>query len=120
MSWIRVLAKDDLPPGTRRAMTIYGEHILLINQDGKIHAVGNRCPHLRAEMRNGEVTEDGRIVCPRHHSVFDLETGVVKEWVPWPPVVGLALSAISRENALPVYPTKVEREGIWVDTEESE
>jgi nitrite reductase/ring-hydroxylating ferredoxin subunit len=120
MTWIRVLAKGDLPPGTRREMTISGRQILLINQDGKVHAVGNRCTHLQAKMENGEVTDDGTIVCPRHHSVFDLESGAVQEWVPWPPVVGRALGAISQENALPVYRTKVEHESIWVDIEEPE
>jgi nitrite reductase/ring-hydroxylating ferredoxin subunit len=40
--------------------------------------------------------------------------------VPWPPVVGRALSAISQENALPVFPTKVEDGSIWVAVEETE
>ncbi|MGD8996619.1 MAG: nitrite reductase (NAD(P)H) small subunit, partial [Anaerolineae bacterium] len=61
----------------------------------------------------------GLIVCPRHHSVFDLETGAVQEWAPWPPVVGRALGAIYQENTLPVYPTKVENGRIWVGIEES-
>jgi nitrite reductase/ring-hydroxylating ferredoxin subunit len=71
-------------------------------------------------MENGEATEDGRIVCPRHHSAFDLETGAVQEWVPWPPVVGRALGAISQEKALPIYSTKIDNEDIWVGIEEAE
>jgi nitrite reductase/ring-hydroxylating ferredoxin subunit len=93
--------------------------VLLINREGEIHAVGNRCPHMQAKLINGEVTEEGVIVCPRHHSVFDLETGAVQEWVPWPPVVGRALAAISQENALAVFPTKIENGSIWVRIEES-
>ena len=53
-------------------------------------------------------------------SVFDLETGAVQEWVPWPPVAGRALAAIARENGLPVYPTKVENGSIWVGIEDYE
>lgn len=74
---------------------------------------------MRAKMEKGEVTDEGGIVCPRHHSVFDLETGAVEEWVTWPPIVGRALGAISQENALPVFPTKVEDGNIWVGVEET-
>lgn len=81
--------------------------------------MGSRCPHMGANMQNGEVTAEGAIVCPRHHSVFDLTTGAVEDWVPWPPVVGRALGAVSQERALPVYPTKVEEGSIWVAIEDS-
>jgi nitrite reductase/ring-hydroxylating ferredoxin subunit len=120
MNWIEVLSNADLPPGTRRVSNVAGRQVLLINREGEIHAVGSRCPHMQARLVNGEVTEDGVIVCPRHHSVFELETGAVQEWAPWPPVVGRALGAIYQENALPVYPTKVENGSIWVGIEDSE
>jgi len=44
----------------------------------------------------------------------------VQEWVPWPPVVGRALGAISQESALPVYSTKAEGGSIWVGMEDRE
>jgi nitrite reductase/ring-hydroxylating ferredoxin subunit len=118
MHWTSVLSEADLPDGARRVVTVAGREILLINQAGKIQAVGNRCPHMKAKMQKGELTADGAIVCPRHHSVFDLESGTVREWVPWPPVVGRALGAIAQENALPVYATKVEDGSIWLGMEE--
>ncbi|MGD8243619.1 MAG: Rieske (2Fe-2S) protein [Anaerolineae bacterium] len=118
MRWIEVLSNDGLPPGTRRVLDVAGREVLLINREGEIHAIGSRCPHLRAKLENGELTDDGAIVCPRHHSVFDLENGSVREWVPWPPVVGRALGAISQENALSVYPTRVDEGSIWVGIEE--
>lgn len=120
MNWNNVLSEADLPDGARRVLTIADQQVLLINHQGHIHAVGNRCPHMGAKMEKGDVTEDGAIVCPRHRSVFDLEDGTVREWVPWPPVVGRALGAVSQENALPVYPTKVEDGSIWVAEEPHE
>jgi nitrite reductase/ring-hydroxylating ferredoxin subunit len=99
---------------------VAGQEVLLINREGEIHAVGNRCPHMQARLENGEVTKDGFIVCPRHHSIFDLGTGAVRDWVPWPPVVGRALAAISQENTLPVYPTKIENGNIWVGIDDAE
>ncbi len=119
MNWTNVLPEAELPKGARRVVTVAGQDVLLINHQGEIHAVDNRCPHLQAKMEKGEVTDDGAIVCPRHHSVFDLATGAVREWVTWPPVVGRALGAISQENALPVYPTKIDEGAIWVGLEES-
>lgn len=120
MNWNDVLSKTDLPDGSRRVVTVAGREVLLINHGDEIRAVGNRCTHMQARMEKGDVTEDGVIVCPRHHSAFDLGTGAVQAWVPWPPVVGRALGAISQENALPTYRTKVENGRIWVAIEGSE
>jgi nitrite reductase/ring-hydroxylating ferredoxin subunit len=120
MNWTDVLSEADLPQGARRLVTVAGKEILLVNHQDRIHAVGARCPHQQAKMEKGELTEDGAIVCPRHHSVFALDTGQVQEWVTWPPVVGRALGAISQQNALPVYPTKVEEGSIWVGLEEAQ
>jgi nitrite reductase/ring-hydroxylating ferredoxin subunit len=120
MNWIRVLAQADLPEAARQVVTVAETEILLINHGGRVYAVGSRCPHLRARLEKGEVTDEGTIVCPRHHSEFDLETGAVQAWVPWPPVVGRALGAITQEHRLPVLPTKVEDGSIWVATENRE
>ena len=117
MQWNEVLSEVDLPEGARRVVHVGGREILLINHAGEIYAVSNRCTHMKAKMEKGAVTEGGAIVCPRHHSVFHLETGSVQEWVPWPPVVGRALGAISQENALPTYSTKVDEGSIWVSIE---
>jgi nitrite reductase/ring-hydroxylating ferredoxin subunit len=117
MNWWKALPQDELPEGERRVVKIGGQDILLLHHAGQIHAVANACPHMRLSLREGEVTEDGAIVCPWHHSAFDLRTGDVEEWSPWPPGVGRLLGAISREKRLPVFPTKVEEGSIWVALE---
>jgi nitrite reductase/ring-hydroxylating ferredoxin subunit len=117
MDWIKVLAQDELPEGARQVVKVAGRDVLLVNHKGQIYAVDNRCPHMGAPLVQGKVTEDGALVCRRHHSAFDLRTGNVKDWAPWPPAVGRVLGAISREKALPVFPTKVEEGSIWVSPE---
>ena len=114
MNWHSALPENDLPRGTKTVATVGGTEVLLVNHEGNIYAVSSRCPHLQARLIRGEITEDGAIVCPRHHSAFDMKTGAVREWVPWPPVVGRALGALSPEHVLPVYPTKVENGSIWI------
>jgi len=118
MNWTEVLSQDELPEGGRRVVEVGGRKILVLHHGSQIYALDNTCPHMGTALDGGKVTEDGAIVCPRHHSAFDLRTGEIKEWAPWPPAVGRVLGAISREKPLPVFPTRIEEGGIWVGLEE--
>jgi nitrite reductase/ring-hydroxylating ferredoxin subunit len=118
MNWVKALLQDELPEGERRAVKIGERSILLIHEQGHVYAMASACPHMRLPLKGGKLTENGAIVCPWHHSAFDLRSGDVKEWSPWPPGVGRMLGAISREKALPVFPTKVEDGSVWVSLEE--
>ncbi|AKG24160.1 Rieske (2Fe-2S) protein [Calothrix sp. 336/3] len=115
MTWTKVLAADALTPGGREVVKVGDRKILVLNHQGQLYAVDNSCPHMKLPMKKGKITEDGAIACPFHRSVFDLRTGEVKNWTPFPPVVGKALGMISPEKALPVFPTRVEEGSIWVD-----
>jgi nitrite reductase/ring-hydroxylating ferredoxin subunit len=113
MEWVEAIAQGELPEGSREVVQL-GEHsILLIHQEGRIYALASACPHMHGPLKEGKVS-NGTIVCPRHHSAFDLSTGDVKAWSPWPPAVGKVLGRVSRQKALPVFPTKVESGRIWV------
>ncbi len=117
MNWIEALREGELPEGERKVVKI-GEHaVLLIHHEGRIYATASACPHMRLPLKGAKV-EDGTIVCPWHHSAFDLRTGDVKDWSPWPPAVGRLLGALSREKALSVFPVKVEEGSIWIGFEE--
>jgi nitrite reductase/ring-hydroxylating ferredoxin subunit len=45
------------------------------NPADDIAAVSRRCRHLRADLAGGTLDEDGCLVCPWHHSAYDLRTG---------------------------------------------
>ena len=115
MTWTTALAVDDLAPGTRQVVKLADRSLLLLNELGTIHAIDSICPHLKLSLKKGKVTPEGSLVCPWHRSEFDLETGSVKKWCPFPPVVGSMLGKISSENNLGVYPTKIENGQISVD-----
>jgi len=119
VEWIEVLPDDELPDAQRRVVHVEGQPILLLRHQGQIYAVDNVCPHMGATLENGELTEDATIVCPRHHSAFDLRTGEVKAWAPWPPGVGRLLGYVAKEKTLRVHPTRVEDGSIWVGVEKS-
>jgi len=115
MAWEKAVSVEELPEDSRKVVQIGGTKILLLNNKGDIHAVDNRCPHLKLKMTKGKVTADGSIVCPWHRSAFKLSTGEATEWTPWPPVVGKAMAAVSGPKDLPTYPTKVESGSIFVE-----
>ena len=115
MAWTKVLAAAELPPGGRQVVQVEGHKVLLLNQNGQIHAVDNTCPHLKLSMKKGKVTEEGTIVCPWHRSAFDLCTGEAKEWTPWPPGVGKVMGMLSTTKNLPVFATRLEDGNIWVE-----
>ena len=117
MNWVQALAQDELPEGERRVVRIEERSILLIHHQGRLYALDSACPHMRLPLKGAKIEGD-TLTCPWHHSAFDLRTGDVKQWSPWPPAVGRMLGALSREKALPLYPTKVEAGNIWVGIED--
>ncbi|MBD2456464.1 Rieske (2Fe-2S) protein [Nostoc sp. FACHB-87] len=118
MGWTKVLAANALAPGAREVVNVGKRKILLLNHENKLYAVENTCPHLKLPLKNGKI-EDGAIVCPFHRSAFDLGTGEVNNWCPWPPGVGKVLSLVSQQKTLPVFPIRVEEGSILIDVPES-
>lgn len=115
MGWTKVLSEAELPAGARQVVDIGEQKVLLLNHEGKLYAVSNRCPHMGLPMKKGKITDDGALVCPFHRSAFDLCTGEAKTWTPFPPVVGQLMGMIKAETALPVFATRTEDGSIWVE-----
>jgi nitrite reductase/ring-hydroxylating ferredoxin subunit len=115
MAWTKVISADELAPGARQVVKVEEQSLLVLNEAGKIYAINSICPHLKLPLKKGKITAEGSIVCPWHRSAFDLETGNVKSWCPWPPVVGNLLGKVSQEKTLAVFPTRVENGQIMVD-----
>jgi nitrite reductase/ring-hydroxylating ferredoxin subunit len=84
------LPQDELPPGTCTIVTVGRREVAVLNDDGRLYAVFNRCPHQQAPLARGRVTRmpvagavgelrfdpDAKVVrCPWHHYEFDLDTG---------------------------------------------
>lgn len=74
---IEALPLEELPDGSMRlipadALTTIG----LYHCQGKLHAIEDRCTHDDGPLCEGEWDQDlCRVICPRHGSAFDLETG---------------------------------------------
>ena len=81
---------DDIPPGSRKVITVEGREIGVFNVNGEYFAVLNRCPHQGGPLCNGrqtgflvaptpgdyQLTRPGEVIrCPWHGWEFDLRTG---------------------------------------------
>jgi nitrite reductase/ring-hydroxylating ferredoxin subunit len=67
----RVSSVDDLPPGRVVGVGRYA----VGNRNGEYFAVTRRCRHLGADLAGGKIDENGCLVCPWHHSAYDVRTG---------------------------------------------
>ncbi|TAF08032.1 MAG: Rieske (2Fe-2S) protein [Nostocales cyanobacterium] len=117
MAWTKILEANALSPGAREVVKVGNRNILVLNHENQLYAVENTCPHLKLPMKSGKI-EDGAIVCSFHRSAFDLSTGEVKAWCPWPPGVGKLMSMVSQPKTLPVFPLRVEDGNILIDLPE--
>jgi len=55
------------------------ERALLIRQDGKLHALSNKCTHYGAPLVKG-CLGNGRIRCPWHGACFNIKTGDIEDF----------------------------------------
>lgn len=114
MSFVFAVKLSDLKKNNRITTTIDNNKILLIWGNDKVHAVQAQCPHLKLPLTKAKLTDKNEIVCPFHHSSFDLCTGDVKCWSPWPPVLGNLLAKISQPKSLKIYQTEIQEDNIML------
>ncbi len=77
MAEIEVAPVDELPPGTMRLVPAGPITVGVYNCAGTFHAIEDRCSHDDGPLCEGEwEPELCMVVCPRHGSRFDLETGI--------------------------------------------
>jgi nitrite reductase/ring-hydroxylating ferredoxin subunit len=106
----RVGAAADLGPGSVTGAGGWA----VVNVDGKRYAVSRHCRHLRADLADGTIDEDGCLVCPWHHSAYDVTTGrmVVGPQGAFAKVPGLGAFFKALTRVVPLGQAQVlEREG---------
>mgnify|MGYP005753404573 CR=1 FL=1 len=74
MAFHRLVRLDQLHDGFRALYRIGREEILLIQHQGQVYLLDNRCPHQGFPLDRGTVNGE-RLVCPRHGFAFHLERG---------------------------------------------
>ncbi|NKB72438.1 MAG: Rieske 2Fe-2S domain-containing protein [Candidatus Latescibacteria bacterium] len=74
MSAIRVSTLDELKEKGQIVTTKGPVPIVVFYDQGQVHAVDNRCPHMGFPLHRGTV-QDGILTCHWHHARFDLHSG---------------------------------------------
>ena len=76
MADVRVCSVGDIRPGRAARFDIAGHSLCVVNAEDRWYAIGDRCSHGHHSLSQGDVWEDDcEIECPKHGSVFSLETG---------------------------------------------
>lgn len=84
------------------------------NAGGDLFAVTRRCRHLRADLAEGSIADDGCLECPWHGAKYDVETGQMTRGPQgiFAKIPGLGLSFRLLTRVLPLGRGKVsERDG---------
>ncbi|MFQ5879576.1 MAG: Rieske (2Fe-2S) protein [Dehalococcoidia bacterium] len=110
----RVCGSAEVLEGGLKEVQLGAQELCLARVEGKLYAVDNRCPHLKARLSNGSLA--GTVLtCPWHGSRFDLRDGLVVEWTPaLPGVVRPIARLIRRPKGLRTYEVREEGEDVAV------
>jgi 3-phenylpropionate/trans-cinnamate dioxygenase ferredoxin component len=98
---VEVAPLEELPPGTMRLVEVGTLAIGVYNCAGRFHAIEDRCSHDDGPLCEGEWEPEAcAVICPRHGSRFDLESGIP-----------MSLPAFA---AVAIYPVSVRADGVVV------
>jgi nitrite reductase [NAD(P)H] small subunit len=90
----RIAHISEIPEGEGRTVEVAGLHLAVFNTRHGVFATQPDCPHRQGPLADG-LTGTGRITCPLHDWVFDLETG----------------AGINTECRIATYPVAVGEDG---------
>ena len=82
-----VCGLSELPPGSVRLVEHADLEIGVFNCEGTVYAIEDRCSHDDGPLAEGILAQQAcTIECPRHGSLFDLQTGSPKSLPAYEPV----------------------------------
>ena len=77
MAELEVCPLEELAPGMMRLVPAGSVTIGVFNCEGALYAIEDRCSHDDGPLAEGDWDPEACVVvCPRHGSRFDLETGI--------------------------------------------
>jgi 3-phenylpropionate/trans-cinnamate dioxygenase ferredoxin subunit len=77
VSELEVCPLDELPPGAMRLVPAGKITVGVFNCNGSLYAIEDRCSHDDGPLAEGDWDPEACVVvCPRHGSRFDLESGI--------------------------------------------
>ncbi|KAK7488224.1 hypothetical protein BaRGS_00020531, partial [Batillaria attramentaria] len=71
--------EDELSDGDMREVQVGETAVLLVKENGKFYAVGNKCTHYGAPLSKGAFC-NGVVRCPWHGACFSVKTGDIEDF----------------------------------------
>jgi len=102
--WVQVATRSDIPEAGVLPVHPKGLAVLLIDLDGEVVAIANRCPHMGCPLEGGRLLR-GILTCPCHEWSFRLSTGEM---------------VASSELRLSAYEVRVDGEDVSIRLPESD
>ncbi len=72
--WVDVCTEDELPVGARKLAQTDAGNVVVLNIEGALYALEDRCSHDGGELASG-VCDGDELICPRHGARFCVRTG---------------------------------------------
>jgi nitrite reductase/ring-hydroxylating ferredoxin subunit len=75
VEYFEVCGEDDLWDGEMESFDVVNSEVLVVKFGGEWCAYDGICPHQSVSLVEGELTEDGKIVCRAHQWTFNAQSG---------------------------------------------
>jgi len=72
--WVDVCTEAELPVGARKLAQTDAGNVVVLNIEGALYALEDRCSHDGGELASG-VCDGDELICPRHGARFCVRTG---------------------------------------------
>ncbi|MFH1327402.1 MAG: Rieske (2Fe-2S) protein [Candidatus Bathyarchaeota archaeon] len=102
---VRLANVSEIQEDKPQAFKVDGEEVFVINFQGQLYAIENRCTHLGCILSNFYSLDGKEITCKCHLARFDITTGICII----PPTIGLKV------NPLKTYRIVVENSDVFLD-----
>jgi 3-phenylpropionate/trans-cinnamate dioxygenase ferredoxin subunit len=100
---VRVCSVTDVKPGAAARFDVDGHRLCVVNVEGSFYVIGDECSHEDYSLSEGDVWEEEReIECPKHGSMFSLESGEPR--------------SLPATQPVPVYDVRVDGDDVIVTT----
>lgn len=73
----RRTTSHSIPAAKVLAGAVAGVDTHAVGNNGEYFALGRRCRHLRADLADGSIDDDGCLVCPWHDARYDVSSGTM-------------------------------------------
>jgi len=114
--YVPLVPTGEVPAGTMKAVSHHEQEFLVAHVGEEFFVTDNRCPHMGARLTDGTL-EGTNVVCPRHHSRFNLRDGRVLQWTDFKGAAGGVSRLLKRPRSLRTFATRVEEDMLLVGPE---